>query len=111
MVEQKILEVFKGSGMSRTEFAEKLQIANATLSHLASGRNKASLDLVIAVLNNFPDISADWLILNKGEMYRQARDLNLLKAKVSQHIHQLNGLNKEISNELELIKKELETLK
>jgi DNA-binding XRE family transcriptional regulator len=70
MIETKILEIYNRSGLSRLDFANKLHISNAVLSHITSGRNKASLDLVVNVLQHFPEISADWLLLDKGEMLR-----------------------------------------
>ncbi len=97
--------------MSRMEFAEKLGISNATLSHLASGRNKASLDLVITILNYFPDISADWLILDIGEMRRQGNTGQKFRNNMQQHINKLDDIRKEMGLGIEVLKKELETLK
>lgn len=65
------------------DFANKLNISNAVLSHITSGRNKASLDLVITILKHFPDISADWLLLDKGEMLRGELEHNGEKIKGS----------------------------
>lgn len=70
MLESRILQVFAKSGLSRTEFAERLNISNAVLSHISSGRNKASTELIIGILTQFPDISPDWLLFGKGEMNR-----------------------------------------
>lgn len=111
MIEGKIIEVFKSSGMSRVEFAEKLGISNATLSHLASGRNKASLDLVISILNYFPDISADWLILDKGEMRRNGTNGQKFRDNMTQQLNKLDGFRKEMGLCIEVLNKELETLK
>jgi DNA-binding XRE family transcriptional regulator len=70
MIETKILDIYNRSGLSRMDFANKLNISNAVLSHITSGRNKASLDLVVTILQHFPEISADWLLLDKGDMLR-----------------------------------------
>ncbi len=101
MIESKIIQVFVSSGMSRLDFANKLGISNAVLSHLASGRNKASLDLVIAVLINFPKISAEWLILDKGEMYKsETEDKDALKYKLLAQIRTLKDTNLSITKQL-----------
>ena len=81
MIETKILQVYNRSGLSRIDFANKLNISNAVLSHITSGRNKASLDLVITILNHFPEISADWLLLDKGDMLRSELQHNSEKIK------------------------------
>jgi hypothetical protein len=52
------------------DFANKIGISNAVMSHISSGRNKASTDLILNILNHFPDISTDWLLLGQGEMLR-----------------------------------------
>lgn len=71
MLENRILEIFLHSKLSRMEFAERLKISNAVLSHISSGRNKASTELVLAILKEFPEISTDWLLLGQGEMIRK----------------------------------------
>jgi transcriptional regulator with XRE-family HTH domain len=98
--------------MSRLEFAAKLDISNAVLSHLASGRNKASLDLVIAVLNNFPKINAEWLILNKGEMYKsEIDDREALKSELMGQIQALLTTNQKMTGQLQNFVKSVEDLK
>ena len=71
MLEIRILEVFKHSQMSRVEFAQALGISNAVLSHISSGRNKPSLDLVLALLDKFKEIHPEWLLLGNGPMLRK----------------------------------------
>ncbi len=95
MIEEKILKIYADSGLSRTDFAAKLGIANAVLSHLASGRNKASLDLVVNILNYFPHISADWLLLNKGEMLRSPLESNTetIKQNLLKHLSTIKNTN------------------
>lgn len=58
-------------GMTATEFADKVGIQRSGLSHIMSGRNKASLDFVRKVLAAFPEISPDWLIQGKGSLLRK----------------------------------------
>lgn len=111
MIENKILEVFRISGMSRIEFAERLNISNAVLSHLASGRNKASLDLVINILHHFPTISADWLLLNKGEMYRSGTGVNAIKENLSGYITRIKELNQMVAQSVTGLEKEVFELK
>ncbi len=98
--------------MSRLEFATKLNISNAVLSHLASGRNKASLDLVIAVLTHFPKINSEWLILNKGEMYKsEIDDREALKSELNRQIQALISTNQKMTGQLQSFVKAVEELK
>ena len=69
-ISKRILELQQESGLSKQDFAMKIGVSQATLSHLQSGRNKASLDLVLSILQTFEDINSDWLLFGKGEMRR-----------------------------------------
>ncbi len=59
--------------MNRGVFAQKAHISPAVLSHIASGRNAPSLDLILAILRLFPDVDMQWLLLGKGDMYQTER--------------------------------------
>ncbi len=60
---QKILDYY---GLSATSFAEKIDFNRSTISHLLSGRNKPSLEFVMKVLNEFPEVELYWLLNGKG---------------------------------------------
>ncbi|MEZ4805257.1 MAG: helix-turn-helix transcriptional regulator [Bacteroidia bacterium] len=96
MLETRILEVFADSGLSKSEFAIKLGVSNAVMSHLSSGRNKASIDIILSILTHFPDISPDWLLLGIGNRYRsevkqispELKDKLILQLKHMRDAHQ-----------------------
>lgn len=113
MIETKILQVYNRSGMSRIDFANKLNISNAVLSHITSGRNKASLDLVINILTHFPEISTDWLLLDKGEMLRPELEQGSEKLKTSllSHIQGIRQAGHSTLERLEKLEKEINGLK
>lgn len=111
MIETNILEVFNRSGLSRTDFAAKLGISNAVLSHIASGRNKASLDLVIAILTQFPDISPDWLLFGKGEMKKGEKNLDEFRSKIQTYIGNIRSTAARTAEQLQLIESEIAELK
>ncbi|MDE6778737.1 MAG: helix-turn-helix domain-containing protein [Alistipes sp.] len=58
--------------MSRSAFAEKLEIQPATISHILSGRNKPSYELLKKILHTFPNVRPGWLLLDEEEMLRDA---------------------------------------
>lgn len=66
------MDVFGNSGLTRQEFADRLKISPAVLSHISSGRNQPSLDLILSLLQAYPDISPDWMLMGKGSMKRSA---------------------------------------
>ncbi len=113
MLEIRILEVFNQSGLNRLEFSNKLNISNAVLSHLSSGRNKASMDLVVSILQQFPDINPEWLVLGKGEMKRENKELVIqqLKNKLITEINKIKKGVVKLTEDLESIEDSLNQLK
>ena len=58
----RIEDLREQEGLSAAAFAQKINIPRSSLSHLVSGRNKPSLDLLIKITSEFPDISLDYLV-------------------------------------------------
>ena len=66
--------------LSPAKFADIIGVQRSSISHIISGRNKPSFDFIAKVLQRFPRINADWLILGKGEMYKQMVQASLFDA-------------------------------
>ena len=57
--------------ISPTRFALMIGTQPSVVSHILNGRNKPSLEVAQKILNAFPTINPDWLILGVGAMYRE----------------------------------------
>lgn len=62
--------LLKKKGLSATSLARILGIQPSGLSHILSGRNKPSFDLVVKILRAFPELNPDWLLLDSEEVFR-----------------------------------------
>ena len=60
-----ILEYYK---ITASSFAERIEVQRSSISHILSGRNNPSLDLIYKIIDNFPEINPMWLIAGKGTM-------------------------------------------
>ena len=60
----KILDFY---GLSAASFADKIDVGRSSISHILSGRNKPSLDFVMKVVQNFPEVELYWLLNGKGK--------------------------------------------
>lgn len=69
-MKDKITFLMRSEGLSTTRLAELLEIQPSAVSHLASGRNKPSYDLLQKILVRFPRVNPDWLLLGTGDPYR-----------------------------------------
>ena len=58
--------------LSPTQFADAIGIARPIMSHILSGRNKPSLEVVQKVIGAFPELSLAWLLSGSGEMLTAA---------------------------------------
>lgn len=53
-------------GLNASGFADKIGVQRSSLSHLLSGRNKPSLDFILKILDEFPDVDLYWILNGKG---------------------------------------------
>lgn len=67
-MKDRILQIMQKEGLSNVEFAEKLGISTSSLSHIFSGRNKPSLEVVMRIHKACPYINLNWLLYGDGEM-------------------------------------------
>ena len=66
--------IIEKKGLSATKFATLINANPSAISHLLKGRNKPGYDLLVNIARAFPDISMDWLLTGKGEMYTDAEN-------------------------------------
>jgi len=69
----RIKKLMEKENLSPGEFSEQVGIQRSAVSHLVTGRNKPSLEVIQKILNTFRTLHSDWLILGVGQMYRGER--------------------------------------
>lgn len=60
---EKVIEFY---GETASSFSEKIGVQRSSISHILSGRNKPSLDFVLKVLSEYPEVELYWLLNGKG---------------------------------------------
>ena len=83
-VKVRVLAVMEHEQLSDAQFAEAIGISRGAVSQIKSGRSYPSLDVALKILDRFPLLNSDWLLLGKGEMYRTDSPLS---TPVSQPAH------------------------
>ena len=75
-MEQRLQLFLQMEQLSQSQFADKMGIQRSGVTHLLSGRNKPSFEFITRMLQAFPSLNAEWLILGKGKPYKDssARD-------------------------------------
>ena len=59
--------LMKSYNLSPSQFADKTGIQRASVSHILSGRNKPSLEVMLKIYEAFPGLSMEWLMAGIGE--------------------------------------------
>jgi DNA-binding XRE family transcriptional regulator len=69
---ERIRQILQTRQLSPTQFADALGLARPIISHVLSGRNKPSLEVVQKIIAAFPEISLQWLLSGQGPMLASA---------------------------------------
>lgn len=66
----RLLKFMEAEHLQASRLAEILGVQPATISHILNGRNRPSFEFIEKLLQRFPKMNPDWLILGKGNLYR-----------------------------------------
>lgn len=67
-MEGKLRILMQSENLTASRLAEILEVKPAAISHILSGRNKPSFELLCKLINRFPQINPYWLLGDATEM-------------------------------------------
>lgn len=76
----RIRTIIENEGLTQVEFSERTGIKPPTLSHVLTGRNNPSTDVIQKILDAFPHYSVDWLLNGRGEMLGASSGIDQISA-------------------------------
>ena len=65
---ERIKMIISWKKLSASAFADRIGVPRSTISHILSGRNNPSLDLLQKILDTFPEVRTEWLVRGNGRM-------------------------------------------
>lgn len=65
---ERIKMLISENAKSERDFAMKIGVNQVTLNNYTANKRKLSLEIIEAILNAFPEISAEWLLRGTGSM-------------------------------------------
>jgi len=71
-MEQRLQLFLQMEQLTQSQFADRMGIQRSGVTHLLSGRNKPSFEFITRMLQAFPSLNAEWLILGKGKPYKDS---------------------------------------
>ena len=74
-MENRIQKIINNQGISLNAFAQEIGVNRSTISHILTGRNKPSVEVLQKILKRYPIISPDWLLLGNGGMHAKNESL------------------------------------
>ena len=81
-MKERLIEFLRVENKSSAQFAEEIGVQPSGISHIISGRNNPSLDLILKMLEKYPFLSTDWLLFGKGSMYKDTISQTLFGEEV-----------------------------
>ncbi len=64
-LKDKINSLIVGLGMSSSRFADYIGVTRPIISHILTGRNKPSLEIIQKIVNKFPELGYAWIADNE----------------------------------------------
>ena len=71
-IAERIAEIIKMENLTKSQFAQLIGIQPSAVTHLLSGRNAPSLQVIQKILDTFRGISPEWFVSGIGDMYRKS---------------------------------------
>lgn len=75
-IQDRISLLIKTLNMNKNSFSKKIGVTNTVIGHIVVGnsfnegkRNKPSFDLLVKILDSFPEVNSEWLLRGKGTMF------------------------------------------
>ncbi len=73
-IKTRILSMMEQLGMTPSAFADQAGISRSALTHLASGRNKVTLDMINKIVQGFDEWNPEWIIFGHGPQKQGVTD-------------------------------------
>lgn len=67
----RLKQFLAAENISQAQFADTINVVRASVSHVLAGRNNPSYDFIRAIMDKYPGLNIEWLILGKGKMYKE----------------------------------------
>ena len=81
------------SAISKSTLAAYIGVEQTTLNNQLIGKRGLSLNTVLSILNTFPELSSEWLLRDRGDMFLKKYDgsLEANNLKQAERIEKLIG--------------------
>lgn len=86
---ERIQLIMKSRNLGAAQFADEIGVQRSSVSHILTGRNNPSLDIIQKILQRFNEINSDWILTGNGAMLKSDID----KSNAIQQVKNLTVAN------------------
>lgn len=102
-INDKIKQILVTKGYSPSHFADEIGIQRSSISHILSGRNRPSFDIIQKIIRRFPDLGFDWILEDEtpSTVFRQAPSQLVRKPEIASpqnHLSDISDRNNRLYN-------------
>lgn len=83
-IKDRIALLVEYKGLNSSRFADIIDIQRSRMSHVMSGRNNPSIDVIAKIVEKFPDISMSWLVTGMGDMLVLPNELSCSSSNIKE---------------------------
>ena len=66
----RLQQFLNAENLTQAQFADSIEVARASISHILAGRNKPGFDFIENLAKHYPALNIEWFITGKGRMYK-----------------------------------------
>lgn len=76
-INDKIKQILIDKNLTPSYFADEIGVQRSSISHILSGRNRPSFDIIQKIIRRFPDLGYEWIMEEDNQQsYSQSQPLN-----------------------------------
>lgn len=89
-INKRFLAVLSAKNYTAYKIAQEVkEISQAKMTHIKSGRNKVSNEMISALISKFPDVNEKWLLTGEGFMFENINSIKSNTKIVPQDIYEV----------------------
>ena len=63
---ERLQKIIDFNNLTASSFADRIGVQRSSISHILSGRNKPSLDFILKIIKECPEVELYWLLNGEG---------------------------------------------
>lgn len=89
-INDKIKQILIDKNLTPSYFADEIGVQRSSISHILSGRNRPSFDIIQKIIRRFPDLGYEWIMEEDGSGYGQPSQRNQQRYVQDRYAHSSN---------------------